>query len=65
MRLVNDPIAAALTCAYNKVICSNNVLIFDMGGGSLNVGLVDIDVEGEKLLFQKLLEGIKSGWIGF
>jgi molecular chaperone DnaK (HSP70) len=62
MRLVNNPIAAALTCAYNKVICSNNVLIFDMGGGSLNVGLVDIDVEGGETVVSNAIAGIEI-WV--
>jgi L1 cell adhesion molecule like protein len=60
MRLVNDPIAAALTCAYNKVICSNNVLIFDLGGGSLNVGHVDIDVEWGETIVSKAIGGDKN-----
>jgi molecular chaperone DnaK (HSP70) len=60
LSLINDSIAAGLTCVYEKVLCSKNVLVFDLGGGSLSVGIMDIDIEGGETVIPQAIGGSKN-----
>ena len=42
LRLINEPTAAALAAGYHKEDESRNVVVFDFGGGTLDISLVCI-----------------------
>ncbi|MBI4135130.1 molecular chaperone DnaK [Candidatus Uhrbacteria bacterium] len=46
VRLVNEPTAAALAYGLDKVGKEQKVLVFDLGGGTLDVTLMDMGKEG-------------------
>ena len=44
LRIINEPTAAAIAYAYNRKINNDqNILIFDLGGGTFDVSIVNID----------------------
>eukprot|EP01048_Picozoa_sp_COSAG05_P011599 COSAG05_NODE_1104_length_5872_cov_4.990473_2_plen_183_part_00 len=43
LRLINEPTAAAIAYGLDKQVGERYVMIFDLGGGSLDVSLVHID----------------------
>ncbi|XP_050363617.1 heat shock 70 kDa protein 3-like [Argentina anserina] len=45
MRLLNEPTAAAIAYGLEKKATTNNVLIFDLGGGTFDVSIVKIEDE--------------------
>lgn len=47
VRIVNEPTAAALYYAHAKKI-SGRVLVYDLGGGTLDITVLEIDPEGDK-----------------
>ena len=40
-RIINEPSAAALACQYSRMQKDARLLVFDLGGGTLDVSLVD------------------------
>ena len=47
MRLIDGATATAKAYGFqNGVVEERNVLVFDLGGGTLNVSIVNIDIEG-------------------
>jgi molecular chaperone DnaK (HSP70) len=47
LRIINEPTAAAIAYGLGKKGGEQNVLIFDLGGGTFDVSILTID-EGEK-----------------
>ena len=43
LRIINEPTAAAIAYGLNNVSSEQNVLIFDLGGGTFDVSLLNID----------------------
>jgi len=43
MRIINEPTAAAIAYGFDRVDGEQNVLIFDLGGGTFDVSLLSID----------------------
>uniref|UniRef100_A0A2K5Z3E8 Endoplasmic reticulum chaperone BIP n=1 Tax=Mandrillus leucophaeus TaxID=9568 RepID=A0A2K5Z3E8_MANLE len=43
MRIINEPIAAAIAYGLDKREGEKNILVFDLGGGTFNVSLLTID----------------------
>ncbi|XP_039270266.2 endoplasmic reticulum chaperone BiP-like [Styela clava] len=43
MRIINEPIAAAIAYGLDKREGERNILVFDLGGGTLDVSLLTID----------------------
>ena len=43
LRIINEPTAAAIAYGIDKKTSENNVLIFDLGGGTFDVSLLTID----------------------
>ena len=51
LRIINEPTAAAIAYGYDKVIYKKtNVLIFDLGGGTFDVSIMEIDQGQFKVL---------------
>jgi molecular chaperone DnaK len=46
VRLVNEPTAAALAYAIDKVGSEQKILVFDLGGGTLDVTIMEMGAEG-------------------
>ena len=51
-RIVNEPTAAALAYGLDKDDTDHMVLVFDLGGGTFDVSLLDIGTEGGKSFFE-------------
>ncbi|HHV22087.1 MAG TPA: molecular chaperone DnaK [Propionibacterium sp.] len=51
-RIVNEPTAAALAYGLDKGEGDHMVLVFDLGGGTFDVSLLDIGSEGGKSFFE-------------
>ncbi|GAB3622348.1 molecular chaperone DnaK [Mariniluteicoccus endophyticus] len=51
-RIVNEPTAAALAYGLDKGDGDQMVLVFDLGGGTFDVSLLDIGTEGGKSFFE-------------
>ena len=51
-RIVNEPTAAALAYGLDKDEADQTVLVFDLGGGTFDVSLLDIGHEGGKSFFE-------------
>ncbi|OYO06121.1 molecular chaperone DnaK [Enemella evansiae] len=51
-RIVNEPTAAALAYGLDKDDSDQMVLVFDLGGGTFDVSLLDIGHEGGKSFFE-------------
>ena len=51
-RIVNEPTAAALAYGLDKDDSDQLVLVFDLGGGTFDVSLLDIGHEGGKSFFE-------------
>lgn len=47
LRIVNEPTAAAIAYGLDKVKESETVLIYDLGGGTFDVSLLDIDKDSD------------------
>ena len=43
LRIINEPTAAAIAYGLNKKDGEKNILIFDLGGGTFDVSLLNID----------------------
>ena len=43
LRIINEPTAAAIAYGLDKKVTDTNVLIFDLGGGTFDVSLLNID----------------------
>ena len=43
LRIINEPTAAAIAYGLDKIIGERNVLVFDLGGGTLNASLLTIE----------------------
>jgi molecular chaperone DnaK len=51
-RIVNEPTAAALAYGLDRAEGDHMVLVFDLGGGTFDVSLLDIGSEGGKSFFE-------------
>jgi heat shock protein 5 len=45
VRIINEPIAAAIAYGLNEVEGEKNILVFDLGGGTLDVTLIQVQIE--------------------
>ena len=43
LRIINEPTAAAIAYGLNKKVGERNVLIFDLGGGTFDVSVLNVD----------------------
>lgn len=43
LRIINEPTAAAIAYGLDKNVSDNNILIFDIGGGTFDVSILNID----------------------
>lgn len=43
LRIINEPTSASIAYGYNDSDCEKNILIYDLGGGTFDVSLLNID----------------------
>src|SRR3989344_332214 len=48
VRIINEPTAAAMAYGLDKVSGEQQVMVFDLGGGTLDVTIMNIDVGADK-----------------
>lgn len=49
LRIINEPTAAALAFGYGKEGASGKVAVFDLGGGTFDISIIEmVEVDGEK-----------------
>ncbi|VAX76488.1 Chaperone protein DnaK [Serratia symbiotica] len=48
-RIINEPTAAALAYGLDKVVSNRTIAVYDLGGGTFDISIIEIDdVDGEK-----------------
>ena len=50
MRVINEPTAAAIAYGFYKKIQKKNLLIFDLGGGTFDVSIMEINFKEYKVI---------------
>lgn len=51
LRIINEPTAAAMAFGLDKVDGVNNVIVYDLGGGTFDVSIIEIDsTDGQKTI---------------
>ena len=42
MRIINEPVAAAIACGYDQQDEDKKIMIFDLGGGTFDITIADV-----------------------
>lgn len=50
LRIIQEPVAAAIAFGYGKDYLNKNILVYDFGGGTFNVSIVNFTKEGASII---------------
>ena len=61
LRIINEPTSAALAYGLDKENSDQTILVFDLGGGTFDVSILEVGIDGEGQVFEvKSTHGVTS-----